>query len=71
MYTLKTKNLKKIYNKIAVVNNINLSLNSGDIIGLLGRNGAGKTTTFLMLSGIIKPDSGHIFLNDELSLIHI
>ncbi len=65
MYTLKTKNLKKIYNKIAVVNNINLNINSGDIIGLLGRNGAGKTTTFLMLSGIIKPDSGHIFLNDE------
>jgi lipopolysaccharide export system ATP-binding protein len=65
MYTLETKNLKKIYNKIPVVNNINLSINSGDIIGLLGRNGAGKTTTFLMLSGIVKPDSGHIFLNNE------
>lgn len=65
MDILKTKNLIKIYNKIPVVNNINLSINSGEIIGLLGRNGAGKTTTFLMLSGIVKPNSGSVYLNDE------
>jgi len=65
MDILKTKNLIKIYNKIPVVNKINLKINSGEIIGLLGRNGAGKTTTFLMLSGIVKPNSGTVFLNDE------
>jgi lipopolysaccharide export system ATP-binding protein len=65
MDTLKTEKLKKIYNKIAVVNNIDLTIKSGEIIGLLGRNGAGKTTTFLMLSGIIKPNSGSVFFNNE------
>lgn len=65
MDTLKTVNLKKIYNKIPVVNQINLEIHSGEIIGLLGRNGAGKTTTFLMLSGIVKPNSGTVILNGE------
>jgi lipopolysaccharide export system ATP-binding protein len=62
---LKTQSLKKIYNGIPVVNNINIEISAGQIIGLLGRNGAGKTTTFLMLSGIIKPDYGTVLLNDE------
>ena len=62
---LKTSSLTKVYNGIPVVNGINLEISSGQIIGLLGRNGAGKTTTFLMLSGIIKPDSGEVFLNGE------
>lgn len=65
MDILKTEKLKKIYNKIPVVNNIDITIKSGEIIGLLGRNGAGKTTTFLMLSGIIKPNSGSVFLNEE------
>ncbi|MCK4835084.1 MAG: LPS export ABC transporter ATP-binding protein [Candidatus Aminicenantes bacterium] len=65
MDALKTEKLKKIYNKIPVVDEIDLEINSGEIIGLLGRNGAGKTTTFLMLSGIVKPDSGTVFLNKE------
>jgi lipopolysaccharide export system ATP-binding protein len=65
MDTLKTSQLKKIYNKVPVVNKIDLTLKSGEIIGLLGRNGAGKTTTFLMLSGIIKPNSGSVFLNND------
>jgi lipopolysaccharide export system ATP-binding protein len=63
--TLVTIGLTKIYNKIAVVDAISLSIKSGDVIGLLGRNGAGKTTTFLMLSGIIKPDAGRVLLNGE------
>ncbi len=65
MDILKTDQLKKIYNKIPVVNKIDLTIKSGEIIGLLGRNGAGKTTTFLMLSGIVKPNSGSVFLNNE------
>lgn len=62
---LKTVALTKIYNKVAVVNKINLAVESGEIIGLLGRNGAGKTTTFLMMSGIVKPDGGKVLLNGE------
>ncbi len=62
---LKTNKLKKNYNGVPVVNSIDLEISSGEIIGLLGRNGAGKTTTFLMLSGIIKPDSGTVFLDEE------
>ncbi len=65
MDTLKTDELTKIYNKVAVVNRMNLAIESGEVIGLLGPNGAGKTTTFLMLSGIIKPDSGKVLLNGE------
>lgn len=62
---LQTQQLTKIYNKIPVVNEISLSIDSGQVIGLLGRNGAGKTTTFLMMSGIVKPDGGHVMLNGE------
>jgi len=62
---LQTEELTKIYNKVPVVNRINLSIESGEVIGLLGRNGAGKTTTFLMMSGIVKPDEGRVLLNDE------
>jgi len=63
--TLTTEDLSKIYNKVPVVHRINISIASGEIVGLLGRNGAGKTTTFLMLSGIIKPHSGTVRLNGE------
>lgn len=65
MDILRTRGLIKIYNKIPVVNNIDVEIKTGEIIGLLGRNGAGKTTTFLMLSGIVKPNSGDVFLNEE------
>ncbi len=65
MAKLSTKRLTKIYNGIPVVNKIDLDIRSGQIIGLLGRNGAGKTTTFLMLSGIVKPDAGEVFLDDQ------
>jgi lipopolysaccharide export system ATP-binding protein len=62
---LKTIDLTKVYNKVAVVDKINLTVESGEVIGLLGRNGAGKTTTFLMMSGIVKPDGGKVLLNRE------
>jgi len=65
MTSLSTKGLTKVYNGIPVVDDLNLDIKSGQIIGLLGRNGAGKTTTFLMLSGIVKPDSGEIFFNEQ------
>lgn len=62
---LKTEELTKIYDDIPVVNRISVSIESGEVIGLLGPNGAGKTTTFLMLSGIIKPNAGMVWLNGE------
>jgi len=63
--TLSTKELTKIYDHIPVVNSIDININSGEVIGLLGRNGAGKTTTFLMLAGIVKPDHGSVLLDNE------
>jgi len=65
MSQLEACGLVKIYDKVPVVNQIDLKIKSGQRIGLLGRNGAGKTTTFLMLSGIIKPDAGKVMLDDE------
>ena len=65
MSQLEACGLVKVYDKVPVVNQIDLKIKSGQIIGLLGRNGAGKTTTFLMLSGIIKPDAGKVMLDDE------
>jgi lipopolysaccharide export system ATP-binding protein len=61
---LRAENLKKSYGNRLVVKGVNLEVRSGEIIGLLGRNGAGKTTTFQMVSGLIKPDSGAIYLNN-------
>jgi len=65
MDVLKTESLSKIYDGQKVVNSINLNVQSGKVTGLLGRNGAGKTTTFLMLAGIVKPDSGNIVFNNK------
>lgn len=59
------RGLTKIYNKRKVVNEINLSISPGEVVGLLGPNGAGKTTTFYMIVGLIKPDGGEIFLDGE------
>ena len=55
----------KIYGGRKVVNEIDLEINPGEVVGLLGPNGAGKTTTFYMITGLIKPDGGHIFVDDE------
>src|SRR4030043_516973 len=65
MSNLSAKGLTKIYHKRKVVNNIDLSISPGEVVGLLGPNGAGKTTTFYMIVGLIKPDEGAIFLNGE------
>ena len=57
--------LAKKYKRRQVVNNVNLQVESGEIVGLLGPNGAGKTTTFYMIVGLIKSDQGQIGLNDH------
>jgi lipopolysaccharide export system ATP-binding protein len=63
--TLSLENLVKIYNGRQVVNSVNMKIKNNSVIGLLGPNGAGKTTTFYMTIGMIKPDKGHVFLDDE------
>ena len=62
--TLSAKNLKKNYSQKNVVNNIDINLEKGEIVGLPGPNGAGKTTTFYMITGMIRPSSGTILLDD-------
>lgn len=63
--TLRSDSLVKIYKKRKVVNKASVEVSKGEIVGLLGPNGAGKTTTFYMITGMIKPDAGRVFLDDE------
>jgi len=63
--TIRAQNLVKIYNDRTVVNNISFDVRPAEVVGLLGPNGAGKTTTFYMLVGLVKPESGKIFLDDN------
>jgi lipopolysaccharide export system ATP-binding protein len=63
--TLSLENLVKIYNGRQVVNSVNMKIKNNSVVGLLGPNGAGKTTTFYMTIGMIKPDKGHVFLDEE------
>jgi lipopolysaccharide export system ATP-binding protein len=65
MRELSASRLVKIYNGRKVVDEINLRIQPGEVVGLLGPNGAGKTTTFYMIVGLIHPDGGQIFLNEE------
>jgi lipopolysaccharide export system ATP-binding protein len=65
MAKLAATGLIKIYGGRKVVNEIDLEINPGEVVGLLGPNGAGKTTTFYMITGLVKPDSGHIFVDGE------
>ncbi len=65
MATLALENLVKIYNGKHVVSDVNMEIKNGHVVGLLGPNGAGKTTTFYMTVGMIQPDQGHVFLDDE------
>jgi len=65
MQKLEAKGLTKNFGKRTVVNALELSLQSGEVVGLLGPNGAGKTTTFYMIAGLYKPDAGAVYLNDE------
>lgn len=65
MISIEGQHLCKTYKKRQVVKDVSLKVKKGEIVGLLGPNGAGKTTTFYMITGIIKPDSGKIYCNDE------
>src|SRR5699024_2296622 len=65
MATLTAKNLAKAYKGRRVVEDVSLTVNSGEIVGLLGPKGAGKTTTFYMVVGIVPRDAGNIIIDDE------
>ena len=65
MAELVLENLVKIYNGKTVVNKVNLTVSQGTVTGLLGPNGAGKTTTFYMAVGMIKPNKGIVYLDQE------
>jgi lipopolysaccharide export system ATP-binding protein len=62
---LRAEHLIKKYKQRTVVNDVSFHVEQGEIVGLLGPNGAGKTTSFYMIVGLIKPNEGHVFLNDE------
>ena len=61
---LEARNLVKIYKGRRVVNNVSVSMETGEIVGLLGPNGAGKTTSFYMMVGLVQPDDGHVSLDN-------
>lgn len=61
---LRSENLVKKYKSRTVANNVSIQVQQGEIVGLLGPNGAGKTTSFYMIVGMVKPNSGKIFLDD-------
>ena len=63
--TLRAEKLCKSYGKRNVVNNVDISVKRGEVVGLLGPNGAGKTTTFYMITGMITPLSGKIYLDNK------
>ena len=59
------KNIVKTYRNRRVVDGVSLEVKQGEIVGLLGPNGAGKTTSFYMMVGLVKPNEGHVFLDNE------
>lgn len=62
---LKATNITKSYNNCNVIQNVNINLDEGEIVSLLGVSGVGKTTVFNILSGLVKPDVGKVFLKDK------
>ena len=62
---ISTKGLVKKYGQRTVVNDVSFEVKQGEIVGLLGPNGAGKTTSFYQVVGLIKPDQGKVYLNEE------
>ena len=65
MPTLSLQELVKIYHGRCVVNSVSLNVESSSVVGLLGPNGAGKTTTFYLTVGMVRPNKGRVFLDDE------
>src|SRR6188768_534333 len=63
--SITTKDLVKRYRQRTVVNHVSIEVKQGEIVGLLGPNGAGKTTSFYQVVGLIKPDEGKVYLNNE------
>jgi lipopolysaccharide export system ATP-binding protein len=63
--SITTKDLVKKYGKRTVVNHVSFNVQQGEIVGLLGPNGAGKTTSFYQVVGLVKPDEGSVFLNEQ------
>jgi lipopolysaccharide export system ATP-binding protein len=63
--TLRTEHIVKAYRGRKVVNDVSIEVKQGEIVGLLGPNGAGKTTSFYIAVGLVKPDSGRVFLDKE------
>ena len=59
------ENIHKSYQKRSIVSRVNLSVSQGEVVGLLGPNGAGKTTTFYMVTGLVKPDRGRVWLDQR------
>lgn len=62
---LRTENIQKAYKGRKVVKGVTIEVNQGEIVGLLGPNGAGKTTSFYMIVGLVSPDQGEVFLDDQ------
>jgi len=62
---LEVRSIAKAYDGRAVLHDVSLSVSRGEVVGLLGPNGAGKTTSFYSVMGLVKPDSGRIFLDNE------
>lgn len=64
-HLLTARGLSKSYKSRQVVSSVDLEVSSGEVVGLLGPNGAGKTTSFYMVVGLVRPDQGEVFLDDE------
>ena len=62
---LEVRSIAKAYDRRAVLHDVSLSVSRGEVVGLLGPNGAGKTTCFYSIMGLVKPDAGRIFLDNE------
>ncbi len=62
--TIRTDGLQKLYGGRQVVRDVSINVSQGEVVGLLGPNGAGKTTTFYMIVGMVRPEGGHIFVDD-------
>src|SRR6185503_9404278 len=65
MVLLRVVNLKKSYQRKRVVSDLSYEVHKGEVVGLLGPNGAGKTTAFYMTIGLIRPDGGAVFFNEQ------